>query len=90
MEHRTRKRDYMAAVERTREYIAAGDVFQAVISQRFDVDPGVDTFQVYRALRTVNPKPLHVLSALCHRWSAGLAKQAGAKGEGARVNAIEN
>ncbi len=55
--HRTRKRDYLTAVERTREYIAAGDVFQAVISQRFDVEPGVDTFQVYRALRTVNPSP---------------------------------
>ncbi|HWE86388.1 MAG TPA: anthranilate synthase component I [Terracidiphilus sp.] len=57
VEHRTRKRDYLAAVQRTREYIAAGDVFQAVISQRFDVLPGVDTFQVYRALRTVNPSP---------------------------------
>ena len=55
--YRTRKRDYMAAVERTREYIAAGDVFQAVISQRFDIQPGVDSFQVYRALRTVNPSP---------------------------------
>ena len=47
----------MAAVERTKEYIAAGDVFQAVLSQRFDVEPGVDSFQVYRALRTVNPSP---------------------------------
>ena len=55
--HRTPKRDYLAAVERTKEYIAAGDVFQAVVSQRFDLDPGVDTFQVYRALRTVNPSP---------------------------------
>jgi anthranilate synthase component 1 len=55
--HRTRKRDYIAAVERTKEYIAAGDVFQAVISQRFDVEPGADAFQVYRALRTVNPSP---------------------------------
>ncbi len=55
--HRTRKRDYLASVERTREYIAAGDVFQAVISQRFDMEPGVDSFQVYRALRTVNPSP---------------------------------
>jgi anthranilate synthase component 1 len=54
---RTPKKDYLSAVERTKEYIAAGDVFQAVISQRFDVDPGVDTFQVYRALRTVNPSP---------------------------------
>ena len=55
--HRTRKRDFLAAVERTREYIAAGDVFQTVLSQRFDVEPAVDTFQVYRALRNVNPSP---------------------------------
>ena len=54
---RTSKRDYMAAVERTKEYIAAGDIFQAVLSQRFDVEPEVDSFQVYRALRTVNPSP---------------------------------
>ena len=55
--HRTRKKDYLAAVERTREYIRAGDIFQAVISQRLDVDPGVDPFAVYRALRIVNPSP---------------------------------
>ena len=55
--HRTRKRDFLAAVERTKEYIRAGDVFQAVLSQRFDTEPGIDTFQAYRALRTVNPSP---------------------------------
>ncbi|HLY43912.1 MAG TPA: anthranilate synthase component I [Terracidiphilus sp.] len=55
--YRTSKRDYLAAVERTKEYIAAGDVFQAVISQRLDVEPGTDSFQVYRSLRTVNPSP---------------------------------
>lgn len=55
--YRTRKRDFLAAVERTKEYIAAGDAFQTVLSQRFDVEPGIDTFQVYRALRTVNPSP---------------------------------
>jgi anthranilate synthase component 1 len=55
--HRTRKRDYLGGVERTKEYIRAGDAFQVVLSQRFDVDPGVDVFQVYRALRTVNPSP---------------------------------
>jgi anthranilate synthase component I len=53
----TRKADYLRAVERTREYIAAGDIFQAVISQRFEVDPGKDPFAVYRALRIVNPSP---------------------------------
>jgi anthranilate synthase component 1 len=57
VKYRTRKRDFLAAVERTKEYIAAGDVFQAVLSQRFDMEPGLDTFQVYRALRTVNPSP---------------------------------
>jgi anthranilate synthase component 1 len=54
---RTAKKDYLAAVARTKEYIAAGDVFQTVISQRFDVELEVDSFQVYRALRTVNPSP---------------------------------
>jgi anthranilate synthase component I len=53
----TGKAEYLRAVERTREYIAAGDIFQAVISQRFEVDPGKDPFAVYRALRIVNPSP---------------------------------
>ncbi len=55
--HRTSKKDFLAAVDRTKEYIAAGDIFQAVLSQRFDVQPEADSFQVYRALRTVNPSP---------------------------------
>jgi anthranilate synthase component 1 len=57
VKHRTAKKDFLAAVERTKEYIRAGDAFQVVISQRLDVEPGVDSFQVYRALRTVNPSP---------------------------------
>ena len=57
VERRTAKKDYMAAVVRTKEYIAAGDIFQAVLSQRLDVEPEADSFQVYRALRTVNPSP---------------------------------
>ena len=57
VKHRVAKKEYMAAVERAKEYIRAGDSFQVVVSQRFDVDTGVDSFQVYRALRTVNPSP---------------------------------
>jgi anthranilate synthase component 1 len=57
VEYRTRKKDFLAAVEKTKEFIRAGDVFQTVLSQRFDMEPGLDTFQVYRALRTVNPSP---------------------------------
>jgi anthranilate synthase component 1 len=55
--HRTTKGAFLKAVETTKEYIRAGDVFQTVLSQRLDVEPGVDAFQVYRALRTVNPSP---------------------------------
>ena len=57
IDYRTKKKDFLAAVERTKEYIAAGDIFQAVISQRFDVEPGVEPFSIYRALRVVNPSP---------------------------------
>lgn len=55
--YRTSKKNFLAAVRKTKEYIAAGDVFQAVLSQRFEVKPGADPFSVYRALRIVNPSP---------------------------------
>jgi anthranilate synthase component 1 len=54
---RTKKADFLRAIERTKEYIRAGDAFQVVLSQRFDMEPGVDSFEVYRALRMVNPSP---------------------------------
>ncbi len=54
---RTAKTAFLKAVEKTKEYIAAGDVFQCVLSQRFDCVPGVDAFEIYRALRIVNPSP---------------------------------
>jgi anthranilate synthase component 1 len=57
VKYRTPKKQFLAAVARTKEYVAAGDVFQTVLSQRFDVEPEADSFQVYRALRTVNPSP---------------------------------
>jgi len=53
----TLKKDFLVSVARIKEYIAAGDIFQAVLSQRFEVKPGVDPFSVYRALRIVNPSP---------------------------------
>ena len=54
---RTPKATFLKSVRRTKEYIASGDVFQCVLSQRFDCVPGVDAFDVYRALRIVNPSP---------------------------------
>ena len=54
---RTSKTAFLKAVAKTKEYIASGDVFQCVLSQRFDCVPGVDAFEIYRALRIVNPSP---------------------------------
>jgi len=54
---RTPKAAFLKAVKKTKEYIASGDVFQCVLSQRFDCVPGVDAFEVYRELRIVNPSP---------------------------------
>ena len=45
------------AVIAAKEYIAAGDIFQAVLSQRFEVGLSAHPFEVYRALRVVNPSP---------------------------------
>jgi anthranilate synthase component 1 len=54
---RTKMASFLRGVERVKEYIAAGDVFQCVLSQRFDCVPGVDPFEIYRSLRIVNPSP---------------------------------
>jgi len=45
------------AVERAKEYILAGDIFQVVLSQRFARETTADPFEIYRALRIVNPSP---------------------------------
>ncbi|MDR3747143.1 MAG: anthranilate synthase component I [Acidobacteriota bacterium] len=64
--------NFVKSVRRCKEYIAAGDIFQVVLSQRLDFKPPADPFQIYRALRTVNPSPymyflklddLHVVGA---------------------------
>src|SRR5271166_4424440 len=49
--------NFVESVRTAKEYIAAGDIFQVVLSQRLDFKPPADPFQIYRALRTVNPAP---------------------------------
>ncbi|HMV82326.1 MAG TPA: anthranilate synthase component I [Blastocatellia bacterium] len=51
------KESYVAAIEAIKEYIKAGDAFQVVFAQRFETDITVHPFQIYRALRVVNPSP---------------------------------
>lgn len=51
------KQQFMAGVRKAKAYIRAGDVFQVVPSQRFSADITADPFEIYRALRVVNPSP---------------------------------
>jgi len=49
--------DYYSNVERAKEHIQAGDIFQVVLSQRFAMQISCDPFDIYRALRFINPSP---------------------------------
>ena len=49
--------EYETAIQVAKEYIRAGDIFQVVLSQRYDLALGADPFDVYRALRLLNPSP---------------------------------
>jgi anthranilate synthase component 1 len=51
------RRDFIAAVERCKEYILEGDIFQVVLSQRMSVPFTARPLDVYRALRALNPSP---------------------------------
>lgn len=48
---------YQRAVQVAKDHIVAGDIFQVVLAQRFDLDLGADPFDFYRVLRQVNPSP---------------------------------
>jgi anthranilate synthase component 1 len=56
-ESNTSHADYLAAVEKAKEYIRAGDIFQVVPSQRFRRNFSLPPFALYRALRRLNPSP---------------------------------
>ena len=51
------KEDFQKAVDSCKEYIVNGDIIQAVLSQRFQTPVSCDSFDIYRALRSLNPSP---------------------------------
>jgi anthranilate synthase component 1 len=66
---RTDAADYRAGVEAVKEHIRAGDAFQVVLSQRFEIATEVDALDVYRVLRTTNPSPYMYLLRFAGRES---------------------
>ena len=81
----TRER-YMSVVERAREYIRAGDIFQVVLSQRFHIETNVDPLHVYRMLRTANPSPYLYYLKLDDEIIVGASPELLVKVEGDRVD----
>ncbi len=55
--HNMDRATYDHMIQRAKEYIEAGDIFQVVLSQRLEVDTAAHPFNVYRAMRTINPSP---------------------------------
>src|SRR5438093_9768523 len=64
-----RREEFEGAVERAKEYIRAGDIFQVVLSQRFESDFTGDPLDFYRCLRFINPSPY----MFCLKFAADFA-----------------
>ncbi len=55
--HRISKESFYESVAKAKEYVRIGDVFQVVLSQRFDIDTDAEPLEIYRNLRELNPSP---------------------------------
>jgi anthranilate synthase component I len=72
-------------VRKAKEHIAAGDIYQVVLSQRFSAQVGVDPFTVYRALRHVNPSPYMFFVRMGERTIVGSSPEMLVRVEGRRA-----
>jgi anthranilate synthase component 1 len=81
----TEKADFMRKVERCRDYIVAGDIYQVQISQRFQRPTHAHPFSVYRALRTVNPSPYMYYLAMGDSYIIGASPEMLVRVEDGRV-----
>jgi anthranilate synthase component 1 len=79
------KEQFEERVRAAKEYIAAGDIYQVVLSQRFQAEVGADPFTVYRALRHVNPSPYMYFIRMDGLSIVGSSPEMLVRVEGARV-----
>ena len=76
---------FKEAVLRTKEYIKSGDIIQAVISQRWKTDLRVDPFDLYRALRVLNPSPYMFYLRMGDEILTGSSPEVMVRVEGKRI-----
>jgi anthranilate synthase component 1 len=79
------KGQFESMVRTAKEYIAAGDIYQVVLSQRFETAIDADPFTVYRALRHVNPSPYMYFLRVGGRSIVGSSPEMLVRAEGRRV-----
>lgn len=77
--------EFKDAVLRTKEYIKSGDIIQAVISQRWKTDLRVDPFDLYRALRILNPSPYIFFLRMGDEILTGSSPEVMVRVEGKRI-----
>jgi anthranilate synthase component 1 len=77
--------EFEAMVRAAKEHIAAGDIYQVVLSQRFEATIGADAFTVYRALRHVNPSPYMFFIRMGERAIVGSSPEMLVRVEGRRA-----
>ncbi|GAB2692340.1 anthranilate synthase component I [Paenibacillus thermoaerophilus] len=79
------REQFIANVEKAKEYIRAGDIFQVVLSQRFHIETDIDALSVYRILRTLNPSPYMYYLKLDGQEIVGTSPEALVKVDGRNV-----
>ncbi len=77
--------EFESMVRTAKEYIAAGDIYQVVLSQRFETPLAADPFTVYRALRHVNPSPYMYFLRLGDRSIVGSSPEMLVRVEGHKI-----
>jgi anthranilate synthase component 1 len=77
---------YERAVLKAKEYIKAGDIFQVVPSQRFETKIGVEPFEIYRALRLINPSPYMYFLRCGDATITGTSPEVMVRQEGDRID----
>jgi anthranilate synthase component 1 len=80
------KEQFLENVEAAKEYIRAGDIFQVVLSQRFEMSTSVSPLHVYRVLRTMNPSPYMYVLKMDEETIVGTSPELLVRVEGIKVD----
>lgn len=80
-----KRQDFLEAVKKTKEYIRSGDIIQSVISQRWETELDIRPFDLYRALRVLNPSPYMFYLRMDKDYLVGSSPEVMVRLEGDRI-----